>query len=329
MKRALTEILRRPVVVTIALCVLAAAGPAAHAAEIVFADGRHEPVKEPRADAKGEWTAVREGRRTFLRPGDVVAVIDDAGAETALIPALAEPPDPPEFLAALASVKDPKNDAWRQAAEQLGRRPTQAVLDALTALTADTKKDLRSRAITALTLLRTRESVVAAAKAVLEEKDAALRRETSNVLYTVWEIFRRAPVGELVARGLADKDREVRITFATLAPLNDPAAIPVLKADGLKHSDHHTRESAAVELGLRGDGAGESILLGMLSRPKLPGIDDAALMERLMIREKVRICSILGKLKTAAGKAALRKAAKSGPDAVRRAAEAALAATDG
>ena len=37
----------------LALCALVAAGPAARAAEIVFADGRREEVREPRQDAQG------------------------------------------------------------------------------------------------------------------------------------------------------------------------------------------------------------------------------------------------------------------------------------
>lgn len=324
--RARRRTLPRVLACTAAVAALAGALAAAHAAEIVFADGRHETVQDPRRDSKGVWLATRDGHRTALKPGDVVAIIDDAGTETVTIPALADPPDAPDATAALASIRDPKDDAWLGAAERLAARPTQALVDALVALASDTRKDLRSRAVTALARLRTRESVVAAATAVLAEKDPAVRREAVNALFSVWEIFRRAPTQDLVRRGIADKERDVRIAFATLSAHDDAAATAVLRKEGLSHPDHHFRESAAVELGLRGDGSGESVLLGMLSRSKLPGIDDAALMERLMIREKVQICGILGKLATDAGKAALRKAAASGPEAVRKAAEAALAA---
>lgn len=306
--------------------VLALTTTTARAAEVVFADGRREPVTEPRRDAKGVWTATREGRRTVLEPGDVVAVVDDAGTETVTIPATADPPDAPEAAALLASLRDPKNPSWRQTADQLAERPTKSVLDALVALASDPAKESRRRAVAALARLRTREGVVAAATAILAEKDAALRRESASVLFSVQEIFRRAPTEDVVRKGIADRDAIVRIDFALLAPHDVEAAGEVLRKEGLKSGDHHVRESAAVALGRRGDGAGEGILVGMLARARLPGIDDEALMERLMIREKVEICGILGKLATDSAKAALRKAASAGPEPVRKAAEDALAA---
>lgn len=312
----------------LALCILATTASAARAAEIIFADGRRETVQEPRKDSQGRWTAVRDGHRTSLRPGDVVVVIDDAGSESVTIPSQAEPPDAPESAAALASLRDPKNDAWRASAERLGTRPTKALLDALVALTSDANKELRSRAIVGLTMLRTKEGVTAAAAAVLAEKDATLRREAASALFAVGEIFVRSESKDLVQAGISDRDAMVRIVFASLAPLDLEAAKAVLRTDGLKHGDHHVRESAAVQLGRRGDGAGESILVGMLARARLPGIDDDALMERMMTREKVEVCALLGKLGTDTAKAALRKAAASGVEAVRKAAEAALAAAD-
>jgi hypothetical protein len=101
----------------------------------------------------------------------------------------------------------------------------------------------------------------------------------------------------------------------------------VLKADGLKSSDHHDRESAALELGRRGDSSGESILVGMLARDKLPGFDGGdALMETCLIQEQVEVCRVLGKLGSDSAKAALKKATASRREAVRKAAADALAA---
>lgn len=308
-------------------CLLAVAASWAHAGDLLHADGTHEPVQEARVDAQGRWTGVRDGHRTVLKPGDVVVITDDAGAETVTIPATAEPPDAPGTPAALSSLKDPKSGEWRTAAERLGARPTKALLDALVLLTADPKKELRSRAITALAEQRTKEGVVAAATAVLAEKDTGLRRDAASILYAVGEILRRADAKELIQRGLADKEVMVRIAFATLSPRDLEAATAVLRTDGLKHSDHHVREQTAVELGLRGDGAGEALLVNMLARAKLPGIDDPVLMERLMTREKVEICGILGTLGTETAKAALRKATASTSESVRKAAKAALDAT--
>lgn len=298
------------------------------AAQIIHADGRRDTVDDPRADTQGRWTYGVDGRRVVLVPGEIVVLIDDAGKETVTIPELADAPDGPEVAALLASIRDPKNPAWMEAATQLGRHPTRSVFDALLALTNDAKKDTRRRGIGALAALRTRESVTAATAAILAEKDASMRREAASTLFAVQEIFCRCDAAQSVSTGITDKDGTVRFVFAVLAPPDLEDAKAVLRgADGLKHRDHHTRESAAVELGLRGDGAGESILIGMLARSKLPGFDakDATLMQRYLIAEQVQVCEILGSLATAPGKAALEKARSSPHEAVRAAAAAALA----
>lgn len=294
--------------------------------EIVLADGRHEPVEDPRQDSHGRWMATREGRRTVLKPGEVVAIVDAAGKETVTLPELADAPDPPETAAALAALRDPKNAAWREATEQLGARPSRGILDALLALASDARKEMRSRAITALARLRTRESVKAATDAVLAEKDKGLRRDAASILFSVQEIFRRCDAKDSVAAGLADKDVMVRIDFAALSPAGNAQADAVLRNEGLKHADHHVREMAALELGLRGDVAAEPELAGMLARNELPGIDDPELMQRMLVREQVQICGIFAKSGTDTAKAALRKALSSPREAVRKAAEAALAA---
>jgi HEAT repeat protein len=200
------------------------------------------------------------------------------------------------------------------------------VIDALVALAGDAKKDLRARAYRALTALRTRESVAAAGAAILLEKDDAARRTTASLLFAVQGIFGRADTAQTVKAGIADRDAGVRVAFAMLSPPDMEAANVVLRTDGIKHPDHHVRESAAMELGKRGDAAGETILAGMLARTSLPGAEKGEpIYERLLIEEQVAVCRILGKLGTVKGRAALAKAAKSKHEVVRKAAEAALA----
>lgn len=309
-----------------AACVLASiAAAAAAAAEIVYADGRRAEVADPKQDSQGRWMATREGRRTPLTPGEVVAIVDDAGRETVTIPPVAKGPDAPEAAAALAAVADPSGAPPHVAAEKLAACPTQHVHDALVELARDAKKEVRSRGVAALVRLRTREGVVAATAAVLAEKDAALRREMAGWLFASQEIFRRCDVADAVRKGLEDKDAGVRIAFASLSPRDTALAISVLRADGLKSGDHHVRESAAEELAERRDGSGESVLIGMLARTRLPGIDDPALAERMLVEEQVRVARLLGRVCTDPGIAALKKAAKSSKhEAVRRAAQSAL-----
>ncbi len=299
----------------------------AQSVQIVYADGRHRDATAPQQDAKGRWSVECEGRRTVLHGGEVVAIVDAKGKETVIIPPLAPTPDTAETTAMLASLGDPKNKEWELSAEQLGQRPTRSVFDALVALGTDGRKDLRLRAITALARLHTKESAVAAANAVLAEKDPGTRRVAASVLFSVGEILKRSDADAILAKGIADKDAEIRIPFAILSKPDDLAANAVLRNDGLKHSDHHVREMAAEELGERGDPAGENVLLAMLARPRVPGLEgDKAFLERMMIEERVRICGALGKLSTATAKSALQKATTSPFEAVRKAATVALQA---
>ena len=76
--------------------------------------------------------------------------------------------------------------------------------------------------------------------------------------------------------------------------------------------------------GRRGDASGESILISMLARAKLPGMDDPVLGEKYLIEEQVAVCEVLGKFDTDTSRAALQKATKSPHEAVRKAAEASL-----
>lgn len=293
--------------------------------EILLADGTREPVEDARKDSKGRWMGTRDGHRTELRGGEIVAIVDAKGRETEILPALADDAEPPETKALLASLQDPKNEHWREAALALGRRPLRSVHTQLVALTAAKRKDVRVRAVSALCELHTKESVLAATTALLADKDASARRESASALASVCEIFRRADSAALLERGLADSDGDVRFVFACCAPLDHAPALAVLKADGLRNKDHHFREQAAVELGERGDAAGESLLVALLARTKIPGFDGGdELMTKVLVHEQTHICAVLGKLGTETGKAALKKALESPHEAVRKAAEAAL-----
>jgi HEAT repeat protein len=291
---------------------------------LVHADGRRTEGKDPRVDNRGGCSVEVEGRRVVLAPGEVVATIDAEGRETDFMPKLAEGPLDPALEAALARVGDPRDDNWAEAALALQARPHRAIHDGLVALAASGKAELRLRALTALAWLRTRESVVAAAERVLAEKDPKTRFGATSALYAAQEVYRRADTAALTQAGLVHADKNVRIDFALLAPLDVEAAVPVLQKDGLRSSDHHVRESAAVALGKRGDGSGEKILREMLARKTMPGVDDPELGTRLLVEEQTELCEILGKLgsKTAVG--ALEKALRSPHEAVRAAARKAL-----
>ena len=193
-------------------------------------------------------------------------------------------------------------------------------------LAADRDKRLRPRAVRLLAQLATRESVLAAAEAVVAEKDRALRLEGASALASVQEVLLRSECAELLARGVADKDRDVRVAFASIAARRDDAkALGVLRDEGVTHPDHHFRELAAVALARQGDPAGEHVLVAMLGRDRIPGVDDPALVRELLVREQVELCALLAKLHTDSGQAALERARKSAHEAVRAAAEAALA----
>lgn len=303
-----------------------AAPLAAQAEKIVYADGRQEAAKAPAQDRNGRWTVEVEGRRVALKAGEVVAIVDAKGTETTLIPALATAPDSPEAIAALARMRDPKDADWETAAMTLGEHPSRSILDALVELAGSKSKDLRSRGLTGMARLRTKESTVALAEALLAEKDAALRRAAASLLFYVQEVFRRCDAEPLMRRGIGDKDKDVRIAFAQVSRPDLAEGTEVLRRDGIRHGDHHVRESAAMDLGERGDAAGESILIAMLARTRIPGMEGtAAEIEPHLVREKVAICRVLGGFTSEASTAALEKAKASPFEAVRKAAAEALA----
>lgn len=309
------------------VCTLLVLSLSAFADVAIRADGSRFEVDKPAKDSTGRWMGTIDGRRQALKPGEIVALVDERGEETSLTPELAPQAMTAAQAAALASVGDPRDEAWFASLETLASPPTRAAHDALVELAQSGKKDVKVRVVAALARMRTRESSLAAARAVLDEKDAKVRRDAAASLFSVREILRRSDAAELVTAGLADKDKLVRVEFALVAPLDMPQASEVLRKDGLAHGDHHVRESAAVELGRRGDASGMTVLAAMLARNAMPGMeDDPEMGARYLVAEQVEICGILARLGGDKARAALTKAqAKSPHDAVRAAAERALA----
>lgn len=303
-----------------------AAGPVFAAPdELIYADGRRETVENPRKDSKGQWVGTRDGRRTTLKAGEIVAIVDAKGAETVILPELADGPLSAEQTVAAAAVRDPKNKEWAKSIETLAATPARAAHDALLSLAASKDKELRGRAYRGLCGLYTKASALAAADTILNEKDTALRRDSVSILYSVEEILRRCELTPLLERGVADKEALVRIAFALLSPRDHAASTQVLHNDGLKHSDHHVRESCATELARRGDQSGESILISMLGRTKIPEFDGGEeLLKKVLTAEQTEVCTLLGAFHTKTARAALEKALKSPFEPVRKAAQAAL-----
>ena len=309
---------------------MGAAALRGQAIELVFADGRRGSASAPRQDSKGQWTIEREGRRTPLRAGEIVAFVDAEGRETLTIPVLQEGKMGAAVAAALKALEDPRSSEWMASLDALGNPPARETHDALLRLLSGSREEVRLRAYQALARLRTRESALALASAVLKEKDPKTRKAAVSVLFSVQEILRRAESSELLDEGLRDKAVGVRIAFALLAKPGNVAALKVLRPEGLKGADHHLLESCTMELGRQADPAGEKILIGMLTRTSLPDADPRdPIYLRLLIEEQSEVCRLLGKWKSEPGKAALGRAAKSPHAEVRAAAEAALANSSG
>ncbi|MCA8966430.1 MAG: hypothetical protein KDC48_16235 [Planctomycetes bacterium] len=301
----------------------------AQAVTLLHANGDTQAVTDARKNSKGEWTAATGGRRVRIHPGDVIAIVAADGTETVIIPELSSAPIDSTADAALARLRQPKNKTWQADVELLAKGASRAVFEQLSTMAKDPHKEARLRAVTALAALRTKESSLEVASAVLQEKDARLRGELASLLHSIKEVLRRSTVADLIPAGLAHDNPEVRVTFAMIAAPEDAAALKVLRESGLSHRDHHFREAAALELGLRGDSAGEKLLIRMLSRSRVPGVEgDVAFREQALIKEQVQVCTALGKIATDDAKVALRAARSSPHEAVRIAANDALAESD-
>ncbi|MEZ5978516.1 MAG: hypothetical protein R3F34_09890 [Planctomycetota bacterium] len=293
---------------------------------LVHADGRREAARDPLRATDGTWVAELDGRRVILRPGEIVAIVDAEGDETVLIPDEPTTEVPQRARDALAVLRDDDAADWLRALDDLAKSPCADLREALVELGGDRSKESRRRAVHGLCALRTREGTLAAAGLVLDEANKSLRKEIADALFSVREIFARTECEELLARGLSDRDGGVRFVFAAISPRTCDEAVPVLEKDGLRSRDHHTRETAALELGRRGSAAGEALLVRMLERDRIPGLhdEDEDFVRRLVVAEKVAVCDALGTIATERAVEALRRATSSEYEEVRDAAETAL-----
>ncbi|MCA8980512.1 MAG: hypothetical protein KDC14_10845, partial [Planctomycetes bacterium] len=277
------------------LALLACAASPSLAGEILYADGRTAIASEPRQDSEGRWSAEFEGRRVRLDPGLVVAVIDDAGTVADLIPPLGDEPLTPEAVAVLATLREPKNDTWQAGFAPIADHPTRAMLDDLVELSGHKDKHLRLRAVQAMALLATRESVTTAARTVLAEAHKGTRADAASVLFSVREIFTRSDAVQTVPEAMSNDDKTTRVIFALLGYAEgDEAVLEVLRKDGVGSRDHHIREEAALALAERGDATGLKVLTGMLARKQIPGLEELSdeTRTRMLIEEHVHVCEV-------------------------------------
>jgi HEAT repeat protein len=222
---------------------------------------------------------------------------------------------------------------------QLTERCNAEAAAKLERLAASDKRAVRQRAAQALAMAATPETVKAALEAALAAGDAAVLREVGSLVGhgAALAAVEEAGATGLLEKGMASKDQKARFGFAwAAARIGSDDALPVL-ATFLTDRDHHTRESAAMALAERGDDSGAKILIEIAKRKRAPAeaanrdADDEtkALVARAVMRERVRACELLGRLKCEAAAASLRALLRSKEPELAAAAERALAQIEG
>jgi HEAT repeat protein len=222
---------------------------------------------------------------------------------------------------------------------QLTERCNRDAFAKLEQLAASDKRAVRQCAAQALAMAATPETVKAALEAALADSDPGLLREVGSLVGhgAALAAVEEAGATELLEKGMASKDQKARFGFAwAAARLGSDEALPVL-ATFLTDRDHHARESAAMALAERGDDAGAKILIEIAKRKRAPaeaanrGADDEtkALVARMVLRERVRACELLGRLKCDEATSSLRALLRSKEPELAAAAERALAQIDG
>ena len=184
---------------------------------------------------------------------------------------------------------------------------TQEAIDALSAVASNKGHKARQAAARILALTATKEGIRAAFDAANADTGGVLWKAIAN------GIGSGAGIGAVDAAGargdveamLTSKDRQVRFGCAWIAAkLGSTDALPVL-ATFVGDADHHVRESAAMCLAECGNPAGAKLLITMCTRERSPEMEankkaDAetrALVARLVSRERIRSCELLGQLK--------------------------------
>jgi HEAT repeat protein len=211
----------------------------------------------------------------------------------------------------LEQLKSSPPPVWMQAARRLALQANTSLLEELIELAKEKKEDLRARAGFVLVNIKAKESLEQALELALTDRSAAVRAKVSAGLATegIPGLLEESGLIEAVKRGLADRNKDVRFSFAmTLAAAGDGTGIPVLKKM-LTHSDHHRRESAAEALARLGDDSGINVLIKMLSytdrnHPFLKANKElkknTATWKNILqsVREeRIRVCGHLGRLK--------------------------------
>ena len=279
-----------------------------HAAELVWLDGRRETTKRIVVKQNSVLIATDRGLRSVSKRRIVKALNDD-GESIALDRGLRDVALRDTMRTALAALREISPDQLPRIQEQLADSLSRAVMKHLVELAGNKQPEIRARAATTLLMMGVDEPLRAGLSLARQDKDKKVRLRLASALFQVLGALEASSLIDEVAKGLSDRDQNVRTAFAlVLGRLGDQRALPVLKT-GLKNRDHHVRESAAEALAELGSDAGVNVLIGMLSRKKHPG--GSALPEQVVIDEKIRICGYLARLRAKKALTALKRAARS------------------
>lgn len=224
-------------------------------------------------------------------------------------------------------------------AMRLKTQANQGVLRKLEELAVSKEKELRTRAAYAMVVIASRETLAAAVRVALTDKETAVRESVAMGLLSpdVSKVMAEAGLLDECRKGLGDKKLEVQLAFAVILQVNgDKSGISVLEK-GLKHRDHHWQETSAEALAALDDDSGAPILIKMLSyddksHPLLKANrelrTDREAWTRLLETvndERVRVCGLLGKLSYQKAIPVLEKLSRSSPSRVAEAAKEAIA----
>lgn len=220
----------------------------------------------------------------------------------------------------------------------LGDRCTKDLVRELEQLSTDKSPAVRARAVTALAMAATPESMRIALAAAKADASGALWREVvgRSVSGVCLGAIAAANGRDDVELAVATKDKSVRAAAAWIAvQLGSKTAQPALTAF-VGDADHHVRESAAMCLGEAGSDAGAKVLLAIATREQSPDVEanrraPAAtrdLLVRIAHRERVRAIELLGELRHAPAATSLKALTGNADREVATAAAAAIAKLD-
>lgn len=222
--------------------------------------------------------------------------------------------------------------------QQLGDRCTKDLVKELEQLTTDKSPAVRARAVSALAMAATPESMRVALAAAKADASGALWRELVGAVANGVGLGAVNAVNgrDDVELAVASKDKAVRAAAAWIAvTLGSKTAQPALAAM-VGDADHHVRESAAMCLGEVGNDAGAKVLITMATREQSPDVEanrkappeTRDLLMRGAHRERVRAIEMLGELRHAPAATGLKALTGHADREIATAAKAALAKLD-